>query len=390
MIPDIEVGIDALAIHIPKLYVDQRELAEKRGIDPDKFIKGLGQGKMSVPDANEDAVSMAANAAQKLFQNDVSPDDIGKLVVGTESGVDASKPIAAYLHGLLGLHSTVEAYDLKHACIGGTYGLLDVINWINAEQNYGKNALVVCTDISRYPFTSTQEPTGEPTQGAGAVAFVVKKFARLAIFDTIHGTFSKDVPDFWRPARSDVAFVKDKGKFSLECYLEALDKSYKDYLHKGGSRKFDYYVFHTPFAKMARKAMAQMLSFEYNEAIDCNDPRVKPFVEPSLTAARQVGNIYTGSVFLALASLLETNDRKGTRAGLYSYGSGCSAKFLRLDIPEYTVNLGLKDLLENRQKISVEQYEALRRGEIKEPIAKRDGFFLEKIDEQGYRHYSKA
>ena len=43
----------------------------------------------------------------------------------------------------------------------------------------------------------------------------------------------------------------------------------------------------------------------------------------------QVGNIYTGSLYLALASLLcaEVDAIEGQRIGLFSYGSGCAAEF---------------------------------------------------------------
>ena len=52
-------------------------------------------------------------------------------------------------------------------------------------------------------------------------------------------------------------------------------------------------------------------------------------VESSLTLPGQVGNIYTGSLYLALASLLhfEVADIVGQRVGLFSYGSGCAAEF---------------------------------------------------------------
>ena len=35
-------GIDDISIYIPKLYVDARDFAEARGLDPDKLERGLG------------------------------------------------------------------------------------------------------------------------------------------------------------------------------------------------------------------------------------------------------------------------------------------------------------------------------------------------------------
>ena len=52
-------------------------------------------------------------------------------------------------------------------------------------------------------------------------------------------------------------------------------------------------------------------------------------VAASLRLPSQVGNIYTGSLYLALASLLEAEaaELEGQRIGLFSYGSGCCAEY---------------------------------------------------------------
>ena len=50
----ITVGIDDLAIHVPRLYLDMREFAELREADYDKLNKGLGLSAMAIPDVHED------------------------------------------------------------------------------------------------------------------------------------------------------------------------------------------------------------------------------------------------------------------------------------------------------------------------------------------------
>lgn len=49
------VGIDDLAIYIPKLYLDYRDFAEARGIDPQKLEYGIGIRKMTIVDTNQDS-----------------------------------------------------------------------------------------------------------------------------------------------------------------------------------------------------------------------------------------------------------------------------------------------------------------------------------------------
>ena len=86
------VGIDDLAIYVPKLYVDCKEFAEARGIDPHKLEYGIGVRKMAIVDVNQDPACMAANACLTLMErNGLQPQDIGRMYVATESGLDESK-----------------------------------------------------------------------------------------------------------------------------------------------------------------------------------------------------------------------------------------------------------------------------------------------------------
>ena len=48
---------------------------------------------MSLIDVNEDAASLAANALLRLIENNkIDPTTIGRIYLGTESAIDASKP----------------------------------------------------------------------------------------------------------------------------------------------------------------------------------------------------------------------------------------------------------------------------------------------------------
>ncbi len=83
------VGVDDLAIYVPKLYLDYKDFAEARGIDPQKLEYGIGIKKMAITDTNQDPACMAANACLRLMQrNHLHPEDIGRLYVATESSLD--------------------------------------------------------------------------------------------------------------------------------------------------------------------------------------------------------------------------------------------------------------------------------------------------------------
>src|SRR5687768_12685681 len=117
------VGIEALAVAVPRRYLALEDLAHARGVDPGKYTQGLGALQMAVPDPGEDAVALAATAARRLLaQGVVDPAKLGMLVVGTETGVDHSKAVASYVQGALGLPRHMRTYDAQHACYGGTDG----------------------------------------------------------------------------------------------------------------------------------------------------------------------------------------------------------------------------------------------------------------------------
>ena len=289
-------------------------------------------------------------------------------MVSTESGVDHSKPVASFVQGLLKIGERCRVYEIKHACYGGTAGLVNSIDWISRNCHAPKKALVIMSDIARYAFGSP----GEATQGAGAVAMLVEKNPRLFSVNTsLNGIFSKDVFDFWRPTGHRVPIVD--GKYSIDCYLDALEGAYSHLCSNLGIEKgkllerLDYLIYHMPFSNMAKKAHRHLIDLEYDGVGAAAKERVfaetfSQKVEPGLLGVREVGNIYTGSVYMGLISLLEIEGEKtaGKQVGIFSYGSGCGAEFficqVKTDIGPTLRGLRFKELLDRRKKITFEKY----------------------------------
>lgn len=92
----MRVGIDKIGLFTPNKYVDVVDLAHARNEDPNKYLIGIGQSKMSVADQTQDAVSMGINATMKYIDC-IDKDKIGLLVFGTESGIDQSKSASLLL-----------------------------------------------------------------------------------------------------------------------------------------------------------------------------------------------------------------------------------------------------------------------------------------------------
>ena len=374
----ISVGIDDLSVYFPKLFLPTTgEFSNSRKIDPSKLIKGIGIERMAIPDAHEDAATMAAMSLLNLMQrSDLHPDDIGKIYIGTESAVDEAKAIGTYVIGMLekiygsGSFQDCSTVEFKAACIGTTFALESLSYWAMAEDNE-KVGIVVASDVAKYPLQSS----GEYTQGAGSVAMLIKKNPRLIALEQIYGSFTRDENDFFRPIGCATAVVN--GKHSNSCYLDAMLGAFDAFslkaLRKGiikpgeGECVTDYInhmIFHIPYPKMVEYAAVAIFKHDWRgrsrwkeiESEIGKAPEADKFeskvayskaendyeklfkkskqfleafkakVKDSTAISRNVGNIYTGSIYLGLASLIELKRLKnGERISFGAYGSGCSA-----------------------------------------------------------------
>ncbi len=200
------VGIDDFSVYVPQLYLSLEHLAEERSIPFAKLKQGLGLQQMAVADAREDTATMAANAVLDLLhKHDLDPSTIGRLYLGTESALDGAKPTATYVLDMLQDHFA-DAYgpncflhcdvvDLTFACIGGIDALQNCLEWTAAKE--GRIAIVVSSDNAKYELDST----GEYTQGAGAVAMLVKRDPQLLAIDPDFGVATRPAHDFFKPKR---------------------------------------------------------------------------------------------------------------------------------------------------------------------------------------------
>ena len=349
----MKIGIDKIGFYTPNQYVDLVELAMQRRIDPAKFTVGIGQDKMAVAPLSQDTVSMGANAASQIL----TPEDkaqIDLVILGTESGVDHSKAGALYIHELLDLPKTARVLEIKEACYGATAGVQYAK--LHLLQNPEAKALVIASDIARYGL----ETSGEVTQGAGAVAMLLSAAPRILALDLPSSYYSAAIDDFWRPLDQLTAEVD--GKYSTQAYIDFFEHVFKAQQAKTTRTLADYdaMLLHLPYTKMGLKALKQVLP----TVSEAQQTTLQQHYQQETLYSRQVGNIYTGSLYLALLSLLD-NDRTlkpGMRLGFYSYGSGAVAEFFSGVLQDGYVKqldpIYRLDLLAKRQKLSVPDYEA--------------------------------
>lgn len=414
----LAVGIDRISFATPHYYLNLTDLANARGIDPNKFTIGIGQSEQSVPPNHQDIVTLAAQAALPLLPH-IDSNRLKMLIVGTESGVDASKSSALYVQNLLKLTPWVRAIEVKEACYGGTAALMMACDYVRAHAEKDPQVLVIASDIARYGLATP----GEVTQGAGAVAMLVSANPHVLKINDDSVVKSADIQDFWRPVYQDTALAR--GKFSTEQYIEFFCDVWQKYCAQNDCNFNDFagLCFHLPYTKMGLKALkAAMDTCDNACAYSCDNTcnaanlsessrnRLLSRYETSTKYSRRVGNIYTGSLYLGLLSLLELDGyahenselpplKSGDKIGLFSYGSGAVGEFFSATlVPGFKDALFARehaDMLDSRVRLSVADYEAMFSSVA--PYAPEDfvsdtshrecaNFFLDGISSQE-RHY---
>jgi hydroxymethylglutaryl-CoA synthase len=229
---------------------------------------------------NHSVYTLAANAVIRLIdQYDVDPSRVKFLGLGTESSTDNSAGAiivkgmvdqALVARGKSPISRRCEVPEFKHACLGGVYGMKGAIRHL-ALDGAGSQAIVVCADIAEYARGSS----GEPTQGAGAVAMLLEEDPKLAVVDLIGSGSASDyrIMDFRKPMlrfcgqdRSESHQVQDfpvfNGKYSTTCYIDETLHALNDMYQKRGLNSIEHLrslstlFLHRPYRRMPETGLA--------------------------------------------------------------------------------------------------------------------------------------
>ena len=322
-----KIGVSGLAAYIPPYRVWLEDWCDWTGNQWPKIREVVGRSfRMRGP--NQSIYTMAATAVMRLIdQYDVDPCNIKFLGLGTESSTDNSAGAiiikgmvdrALIARGKPPIARSCEVPEFKHACLGGVYGMKGAIRHL-ALDGAGGQAIVVCADIAEY----SRGSSGEPTQGAGAVAMLLEEDPKLAVVDLPASGSASDyrILDFRKPMsrfcaqdRSGTHQVQDfpvfNGKYSTTCYIDETLHALQDMYVKRGLDAADYMrrlrtVFmHRPYRRMpetgwavsylfamsqgSAEDLAELASYCYEAGIDpqqlhkemLGSPEVSQFADP--------------------------------------------------------------------------------------------------------------
>ena len=350
----MKIGIDKIGFAMPKYFLDIADLAKARNINANKYVKGLLQLEMSIAPITQDIVTLGATAASE-FLTDEDKNNIDMIIIGTESGIDQSKSASIFIHNLLGLSPFTRAIEVKEACYGGTAAIAIAKNHV--ASNPESSVLVITSDLAKYGIGAT----GESTQGAGSCAMLIKKDPSILILNDDNVYQTRDIMDFWRPNYSDFPHVD--GHFSTKQYLDCLETTWNEYSKKFNKSldNFEAICFHLPFPKIGLKGLNTIVPKQENENLK---DKLNENFHTSIIYNQKVGNIYTGSLYLNLLSLLENSKSlsSGDNILMYSYGSGAVCEIFSVTLVDGFEKRLRSDRMadfDTRVKLSIEEYEKM-------------------------------
>jgi len=297
-------GIVSYGVYIPKYRIRVNEIARVWG-DKDNIAQSLRVFEKSVPDMDEDAVTIAVEAARNaVMRAQIDPCRIGAIYTGSESHPYAVKPTGTIVGEAICTSSTFTAADFEFACKAGTAAVQACLGLVSS--NLIDLGMAIGTDVSQ----GAPGDMLEYTAAAGGAAYIIGSKDLAAEIEGMY-SFTTDTPDFWR--REGMPYPEHGGRFTGEpAYFKHVTSAARGLMEKLKTKPedYDYAVFHQPNGKFPVRA-AKMLGFSQEQ------------IDPGLVVP-MIGNTYSGSCLIGLAATLDVAE-PGERIFVTSFGSGAGS-----------------------------------------------------------------
>ncbi|VVB90973.1 Uncharacterised protein [uncultured archaeon] len=345
----MKAGIVSYGAYIPRYRIKIEEIAKVWGDNANSIIDGLMVYEKSVPDMDEDTVTIAVEAARYAVNRaKVNPEKIGAVFTGSESHPYAVKPTSTIVAEAIGATPNLTAADFEFACKAGTAAMQACLGM--AESGMIDLGLAIGSDVSQ----GAPGDALEYTAAAGGVAYIIGKENIAAQIESTY-SFTTDTPDFWR--REGKPYPEHGGRFTGEPgYFKHVTSAATGLMERLGTKPsdYDYAVFHQPNGKFPTR-VAKILGFSGEQ------------IKPGLVVTR-LGNTYSGSCMMGLAAILDIA-KPDDRIFMTAFGSGAGSDAFSLRVTDRIDEIrngapGVEELLANPTYINYATY-AKHKGKIK-------------------------
>ncbi len=345
----MSVGIVSYGAYIPRYRIKIEEIAKVWGDNANSIIDGLMVYEKSVPDMDEDTITIAVEAARNAINRaGINPEKIGAVYTGSESHPYAVKPTSTVVAEAIGATPNLTSADFEFACKAGTAAIQACMGLVGADMI--ELGMAIGSDVAQ----GAPGDALEYTAAAGGVAYIIGKKNTVANIESTY-SFTTDTPDFWR--REGMPYPEHGGRFTGEPgYFKHVTSAASGLMERIGTKPqdYDYAIFHQPNGKFPIR-VAKMLGFT-NEQI-----------KPGLVVSR-LGNTYSGSCMMGLAATLDIA-KPEDRIFMTSFGSGAGSDAFSMTVTDKIDEIrngapGVEQLLANPIYINYATY-ARHKGKIK-------------------------
>jgi len=345
----MSVGIVSYGVYIPRYRIKVEEIAKVWGGNANSIIDGLMVYEKSVPDMDEDTITIAVEAARHAINRaGINPEKIEAIYTGSESHPYAVKPSSTVVAEAVGATPNLTAADFEFACKAGTAAIQTCMGMVDSDMI--ELGMAIGSDVSQ----GAPGDALEYTAAAGGVAYIIGKKNQVAKIESTY-SFTTDTPDFWR--REGMPYPEHGGRFTGEPgYFKHVASAAQGLMERMGTKPsdYDYAVFHQPNGKFPAR-VAKMLGFT-NEQI-----------KPGLVVPR-LGNTYSGSCMMGLAATLDIA-KPDDRIFMTSFGSGAGSDAFSFEVTDKIEEIrngapSVEKLLANPVYINYATY-ARHKGKIK-------------------------
>lgn len=345
----MDVGIVSYGAYIPRYRIKIEEIAKVWGSNANSIIDGLMVYEKSVPDMDEDTITIAVEAARNAINRaGINPEKIEAIYTGSESHPYAVKPTSTVVAEAIGATPNLTSADFEFACKAGTAAIQSCMGMVSAGMI--ELGMAIGADVAQ----GAPGDALEYTAAAGGVAYIIGRENIAANIESTY-SFTTDTPDFWR--REGMPYPEHGGRFTGEPgYFKHVTSAASGLMEKLGTKPsdYDYAVFHQPNGKFPAR-VAKMLGFTSEQ------------VKPGLVVSR-LGNTYSGSCMMGLAAILDIA-RPEDRIFVTAFGSGAGSDAFSITVTDKIDEIrngapSVEQLLANPIYISYATY-AKHKGKIK-------------------------
>jgi 3-hydroxy-3-methylglutaryl CoA synthase len=299
------IGLTAFGGYIPRLRLQRKAIAQANAWVAPNFL-GKGKGERSMANWDEDAITMAVEAARDLLGPDDDRSYVDALFFGSTTMPFRDRLNAGIISAALTLEETVRAVDVASTQRAGTSALLQALTTVKAGE--AKHALVVTADHRKTRAASAQEL--DFGDGAAAVSVgtenVIAKYLGGA-------SLTVDFVDHFRGETEEFDYNWEERWIRDEGYTKIVPRAIKAALENAGAKaeEIKHFVLPTIFGTKFVEQLAKKSGIAPEAARD--------------TLAANCGETGAAHSLVMLVHTLQKEAKPGDKIMVLHFGGGCDA-----------------------------------------------------------------